>query len=357
MQLENIEQTIQAFAESEYKAETGRFPGYAYGLGTRYNNLSDLQLLIEYESLKMMNPENTTMDEADINYATNKVREELLARYNNNNTIHWNYVYAPYFTESEVDNFLEGYWRSGVIFDDPYPLSNMGEWRKRVEALEDELRGTVDPDQIKRIHAELIALGWNPEVDCNDENIAKARDRITAKYNDDLKNTLIIDSRKDVDIMGANDYSSSKSSIGESMVPINLILYGDGTNRAIIGKIDLHEDENTANIYTVFAKNPIKVNEIYTIKNLFIKPSNYRAYEVIKRICKENAIDQTLKRIIIRKIYSGKLSEANYDNINRFLYNMGDTNKVYPKMRSSIHEDYSYMADANDYVLANTING
>ena len=314
----DIVKQIKAFKESTL-TDSSRFPGYSYALtlGNSIDIFNELRLTLQYDLLSRMNYD-TTMEAADIEYSLNKIRNRLNELYLKNNTIKWPYIEAPFFTDTEArklrNYYLEHHRTAGEHYSNIHNVDSKT-YRNRVQEIQELIKQTEDPEEISRLKNELIAIGWNPEIEYNIEAVVKAKDRIVKKYNKELNEFFFIDCSDIVSV-----WSESTSDHNNNAVFI--IAYENGNVDVQCGSLIL--DENNIEFADIYAFYIDEASEIdtskfkYTSEEIFTLPSNLRAARVIKKIYAEFGIFIGGYRPIIKKFYSGSLKEANVNNINKY---------------------------------------
>jgi hypothetical protein len=194
------------------------------------------------------------------------VRESIVKE----NTFIWPYSVAPYFTPEESAQFkgyysesTSGYSGNSIFQDikyledklrkttDPeeirYIKSEMdklacysGEaeefyseatgtqfeprsWNKKVTTLITQLKMEENPEEIDRIKQSLIDLGWNPEIDYTVENQIKAKKRIESIYQEKYKDILSLDLTSLVETSNINEEIINEGH-NDNVIPIHVVL-------------------------------------------------------------------------------------------------------------------------------------
>ena len=220
---------------------------------------------------------NSLLDEWN-KYFNNLTPKEaaLLEIYDNlkNNKFKWDYIDAPYFTESEIDYILnEHFHRINVNHFTNYHTIDPSNYRNKIKEIQELIKNTEDPKEITRLKMELIKLGWNPEVEVSESNISKAKDRIIRLYTEEMDNTCdIIDFSNNLNL-----YESYISDI-DNMVYIkfreNNIIFSNEYNR------DISEFDN---VYSFYCEDNHSIIESLDY-NVFIMDNDYRAMKVARDI-------------------------------------------------------------------------
>lgn len=97
--------------------------------------------------------------------------------------------YVPYFVPEEIID-LEGYYSdivSDAVLEHLLPHHHDDHQKsadRLMEELRDRLRNAEEPEEIHQIKQDMIALGWNPEVDYTEESAKMAKTRYLSILND-----------------------------------------------------------------------------------------------------------------------------------------------------------------------------
>ena len=288
-------------------------PGLICTMAT-VNQLTDSQLQFQREVLEgysnnFINEDaEEIVDEATIRHALKLVDEELTIRGDKINTVKWEYINCPYLTTSEINNILtenevRRNIRKRVIHNDINPNN----YQDKIKELELKLNSTDDPDEIAYIKNLMISLGWNPEVECTQENMIKCKERIEKIYTQEMR-----DFCKFIDVTN-DDFSSipvNEQEFDNDIKALYITVYKNG-NAVLCEHPTLDED---GDIYSVYMQ-ASTMNNVMALKELFeeraddaifIAPSNYECYTILKNISEAFGIDYNPIVSKVYECYSGK---------------------------------------------------
>jgi hypothetical protein len=290
---------------------------YNYALGTRHNNLSTHELRGLYNYLQLKESE-TIADLADVRYSIKKIHEELINRNMQDNTVIWPYIDAPYFTEEERMYYVnEHQHRNNREHYANFHRVDPSIYRNRVQEIQTLMKNTEDPEELMRLKNELIKLGWNPEVECNEANMLKAKKRILNIYNTELnENCVIINSIDEVSNFSNNVLVMESHS---DNIPVNIIIFEDHISIQP-NNLDCTNESGDCDIYTIYVPESFNVQQQIVENNndrIFNKIStNYIAMKVVKEHL------NIPYKTIIHKVYTGDISKANINSINNYNHTM-----------------------------------
>ena len=241
------------------------------------------------------------LHEAQVRYNLKKMTEEAARKNNSCNTVSWPYLYAPYFTESEINDqiksFKEHYHRDMGEHDASFHRMDPEIFRNKVKEVQSILKNTEDPEEVTRLKGELIKLGWNPEVECDESTLIKAKERIVKRYNKELNENCSI-----IDYTDEKVYNESSL---DSRI-LYMIFFENGHSYACINNIDIR-DAGLCEVYSInITNNPgINIRKLIEAYNntRFDMPANYKAMLGVKSFWHESV------KPTIYKIYSGDFSE------------------------------------------------
>lgn len=339
---EEIEKTMKGFKESTFLEGGHSFPGFNYASGVRMSELTNAQLAFQKHFLEQytnINREPLTETEIrDIERSKFMVYEELKLRSNKINKVHWPYIESPYFTLSEINSLSE----EGRLIDKRHNIShgeiipNAKNYLQKIQDLELKLKSTEDPDEISEIKRIMIGLGWNPEVDCTQENMSLAKERLekiyTAEMNDFctfIDNTDFIDKTTSTTV--------SENNIDKDFAPLFISIYENGTIKLYNSPV-IDDSIGLADIYCIYlnksiAEHVLSVKEMFEDDGdnaIFVMPSNYACYSVVKNIHEAYGFEN---RAIITKWHDVWNVDDNLDKI------------------KNVCESFSQSSDTTDYNL------
>lgn len=152
---------------------------------------------------------------------------------------------CPYFTPDEIAKF-EGYYSDksdedctklyeGYVGNHHDTKKNefSKSWLTKINDLQNQLMSTEDPDAIDQIKQNMIALGWNPEIEYNVENQIKAKKRFESIMNEKYNRLNVVNMVSTIEVMMEESIEESKKE-GKKLYPIHIVLVkGD----AVISKV------------------------------------------------------------------------------------------------------------------------
>ena len=295
--------------------------------------------------------------------ALNKIQESIIKE----NTFKWPYSIAPYFTPEESAQFKGYYSEASAAFANKSIYHN-------IETLENELRNTIDPDEIAAIKAELDALGsysgeaeeiyseatgtqfepiswhkkvtmlmtqlkmeedplridqikqslvdlgWNPEVDYTIENQIKAKKRIESIYQEKYKNIFTLDLTSIVESLNTDEEVISES-FDDHIKPIHVVIVkGDTPFANVITTATNSQfshsaiciDNNFNNLYSFNLTNGVNKNGGFSIERIDDYPKDNRLAVFSFFVTKDN-YDKIAERIkmLADNIHNTAYSVAN----------------------------------------------
>jgi len=326
---------IEEFNETLLKS-----PGLICTMAT-VDQLTDFQLQFQREVLEgysnnFINEGTEIVDEAAIRHALKLVDEELTIRGDKINSVKWEYINCPYLTTSEISNMLNENAvrrdiRERIMHNDISPSN----YQDKIKELELKLNNTDDPDEIAYIKNLMISLGWNPEVECTQENMIKCKERIEKIYTQEMR-----DFCKFIDVTN-DDFSSipvNEQEFDNDIKALYITVYKNG-NAVLCEHPTLDQD---GDIYSVYMQ-ASTMNNVMALKELFeeraddaifIAPSNYECYTVLKNISEAFGIDSNPIVSKVYDCYSDKEFNAQ-DIINNVEYRRRNINDSNYKMRLS----------------------
>lgn len=276
------------------------------------NQLTDSQLQFQREVLErysndFINEDAEIVDEATIRHALKLIDEELTIRGDKINTVKWEYINCPYLTTSEINNILNEDvirgTRERIIHNDINPNN----YQDKIKELELKLNNTDDPDEISYIKNVMISLGWNPEVECTQENMIKCKKRIEKIYTQEMRAFC-----KFIDVTN-DDFSNipvNEQEFDNGIRPLYITVYKNG-DAALYEYPTLNEDGDIYSVYmqTSTMNNVMALKELFEEKAdnaIFITPSNYECYVILKNISEAFGIDSNPIVSKLYDSYSGK---------------------------------------------------
>lgn len=298
------------------------------------NQLTDSQLQFQREVLErysnnFINEDAEIVDEAAIRHALKLIDEELTIRGDNINSVKWEYINCPYLTTSEINNILNEDVTRGIRERIIHNDINSSNYQDKIKELELKLKSTDDPDEISYIKNLMISLGWNPEVECTQENMIKCKERIERIYTQEMRAFC-----KFIDVTN-DDFSNipvNEQEIDNDIKPLYITVYKNG-NAALYDHPTLNED---GDIYSVYMQ-ASTMNSVMALKELFEEkaddaifttPSNYECYVILKNISEAFGIDSNPVISKLYDSYSGKEFNAQsiVNNVEYRKRNINDSN-------------------------------
>lgn len=296
----SLQEKIQKFAESTYTEES-RYPGKLYQVTTRITDESEGNLLFNRTVLERYYSEFTesAAEYNDTKYAIRQINEELEKRRLKENSFKWEYIYCPYFTETEMPTALiYSEARCERPFNDEREDEGINclNYGNKIKELELRLKETDDPDDINDIKTELISLGWNPEVEMNEANILKAKERIERIYTQQMnelcdfinisENIFTFDPNNDNRVSVLNE-----AQVENNILPLFIVVKENEI--LLLNRVDNDYTEST--IYGIFVDRGIRDHLLMLESNYkqyteifkngaFTFPANYRAFQVVANI-------------------------------------------------------------------------
>lgn len=304
------------------------------------NQLTDFQLQFQREVLKrysnnFINEDAEIVDEAAIRHSLKLIDEELTIRGDKINSVKWEYINCPYLTTSEINNILNEDVIRGVRERIMHDDINSSNYKDKIKELELKLNSTDDPDEISYIKNVMISLGWNPEVECTQENMIKCKERIEKIYTHEMRAFC-----KFIDVTN-DDVSNvpvNEQEFDNDIKALYITVYKNG-NAVLCEHPTLDED---GDIYSVYMQ-ASTMNNVMALKELFeeraddaifIAPSNYECYVILKNISEAFGIDSNPIVSKVYDCYSGKEFNAQ-DIANNVEYRKRNINDGGYKMRLS----------------------
>lgn len=156
-------------------------------------------------TLAYINSCNMVSESALDKFRADVIQRELAMRHEWKNSIHWQHYtdnngFTPYFTGTEIAAhfYAHPYSEHTLRNSANHHYSNFervdpDNWRNKIGELQALLKSTEDPDEIARLKDNLVALGWNPEVEYNEESVRYAISRVEFKYAQKCYHTSILD--------------------------------------------------------------------------------------------------------------------------------------------------------------------
>lgn len=187
--------------------------------------------------LEVMN----TLNNMNINTNEDYSKAKIYSRYIEENTVkresfYWPYTESPFFIDEEIEQLRDYYAESGNesyhdYFDESsypaYHTSNNRDntsksWNSRIMQLQNQLDMEEDPQEKDKIKQNLVDLGWNPEIEYNQESQIMARNRFVNLMTERMCNTEIIDIQSLIENYNENDYITESKS--DNMHPVSIVL-------------------------------------------------------------------------------------------------------------------------------------
>lgn len=329
---------IEKFNET-LSEEYNKSPGLICILAT-VGQLTDSQLQFQRETLegysnRFINEGAEIVDEATIRHALKLIDEELTIRGDKINSVKWEYINCPYLTTSEINKLSENAVRRDIRERIIHNDINPNNYQDKIKELELKLNSTDDPDEISYIKNVMISLGWNPEVECTQENMIKCKERIERIYTQEMRAFCkFIDATND-------DFSSipvNEQEFDNDIKALYITVYKNG-NAVLCEHPTLDED---GDIYSVYMQastmsNVMALKELFEERAddaIFIAPSNYECYTILKNISEAFGIDSNPIVSKVYDCYSGKEFNAQ-DIVNNVEYRRRNINGDNYKMSLS----------------------
>lgn len=252
----NVEVLIESFKQSHPKSKYDKI-----------DNVVDALRFLSY--IECVTESASITEQSIAKFYTNRALEKIQESVIKENTFKWPYSVAPYFTPEESAQFKGYYYEATRAFDnrsiyknieslendlrntiDPDEIASIkaemdalgaysGEaeefyeatatqfeprsWNKKIVDLTTQLKMSEDPDEIDRIKQNLVDLGWNPEVDYTTENQIRAKKRIESIYQEKYKNIFTLDLTSLVEDTDMNKEIISES-FNDKIKPIHVVV-------------------------------------------------------------------------------------------------------------------------------------
>ena len=296
------------------------------------------------------------MEERLIEHSKCAAIQKMREAYIKENSVSWPYYDAPYFTDREAHDILV---REHLIMHRHTDMATPKptDFRNRIQELQDQLKKTEDEEKHKELYAELIRLGWNPEVDYNAENIVKAKDRIKDQYSKEVNEFYFIDKTHmahDQSLPISEEYYE-KARVRESYPYANVMVcvYEDGMYDVFYSEQKVTGlSGKKAEVYSFYVEKT-ELGDVRNVKieapiyeSIFQLPSKVIASRIIKSVLEACDIDITNRRPVIYKIYEGVLDDTTIRVIDyhyAFMESYGCMNEERIVSIDSIHSEvYSY---------------
>ena len=294
----------------------------------------------------------SVMEERLVEHSKQAAIRKMQEVYIRENSVSWPYSDAPYFTDREAHDILV---REHLVMHRHTDMATPKptDFRNRIQELQEQLKKTEDEEKRKELYAELIRLGWNPEVDYNAENIVKAKDRIKDQYSKEVNEFYFIDKTHlacDQSLPIAEEYYE-KARVRESYPYTNVMVcvYEDGTYDVFYSEQKVTGlPSKKAEVYSFYVEKAelgdvrnAKI-EVPIYESIFPLPSKVIASRVIKSVLEACDIDITNRRPVIYKIYEGVLDDTTIRAIDyhyAFMESYGCMNEEYIVNIDSIHSE------------------
>lgn len=187
--------------------------------------------------LEVMN----TLNNMNINTNEDYSKAKIYSRYIEENTVkresfYWPYTESPFFIDEEIEQLRDYYAESGnesyhdYFNESTYPAYHTSKnrtdtsksWNSRIMQLQNQLDMEEDPQEKDKIKQNLVDLGWNPEIEYNQESQIMARNRFVNLMTERMCNTEIIDIQSLIENYNENDYITESKS--DNMHPVSIVL-------------------------------------------------------------------------------------------------------------------------------------
>lgn len=319
---EELSSLIESFSQSHTDENSS--------IACNVHEQSDAYLSLYIEYYDKYNPKNL-VEESAVNINKSRAVTELRRRNTINNSVVWPYVYSPYFTESEVNNLLEHWHRNGTErhytnFERADPPS----YASKIKELQERLKNTEDPEEIYRLKSEMIALGWNPEIEYTDDTAIKAKIRIESMYTRFLNNFKFLDCTGLIHTY--KEINLNESEIDSYSLPVNIICFEDGETLMQFGDISVNEFNDLmriAEVYTTYLSkdaslDPSKI-KLENDNRVFPLPGNLTAAIIVEQIYEACNVNKyaLYGMPVIKKIYEGYLGDMDVPSVNHFINSIG----------------------------------
>lgn len=205
--------------------------------------------------------------------------------------IHIEGLFCPYFTPEEVQQ-LEGYYSDSyneeckTLFENVYSNSDHFKsnksWHTKIIYYTNMLKAATEPEDIDEIKQNLVALGWNPEIEYNTENQAKAKARYEKILNEMNSRIAVIDSTNL--ILSESDILEG-SNKDKKLYPVHIVLVkGNHFISDIITKVTNGEfshaglalDEDIDKVYSFNFDNKFNHGGGFSLESIKEYPKNNR---------------------------------------------------------------------------------
>lgn len=316
-----IEKKIEAFKENHKDDQISPPYMYANSTGAIYNR-HDLEMMYAFKAY--LRASSSTEVELEQSLESYKRADAILQKmYENDNSVKWNYADAPYFTDREIAEkigmYSEHFHRDGNRHYSNFQRVDPSNYRNKVKEIQELIKSTEDPEEIAKLKDNLISLGWNPEVDYTPEAVEKAKERITAKYNEELHEFTFLTQS------GIKDgkyyfFKPICEATSIDLIPVVMTLYEDGLNVIQPYKVPIRDSDAIVDIYVLYTESLIS-DELRVIAefSLFILPTNLRAARIAKILYAEANTDISYPNPIIQKLYHGPMNKVNVEQLNEYI--------------------------------------
>lgn len=363
----NLEVLIESFKQNHPESKHDKMDGI----------IDSLRYLSYMESV---NEATTATEICTRNYYTKRALENIQESIMKENTFIWPYTVAPYFTPEESAQFKDyyatttesdennGYYSESThtvgdnsIFHDLEILKNQlrntvepdeiarikseidrlsaysGEaqdfyeeatatqfnprsWNKKIVTLTTKLKTEEDPEQIDIIKQAIVDLGWNPEIDYTTENQIKAKKRIESIYQERYKNIISLDLTSLVEASNVNEEVISEG-FNDIIKPIHVVVVKGNTPFAdVITKATKSQFSHSAicidndfnNLYSYNLTNGVNKAGGFSIERMDDYPKDNRLAVFSFFVTKEN-YNKIVERI---KLLSDNISNTAYSVAN-----------------------------------------
>ena len=313
-----IEKMIEQFKE-DHKDDTS-IP-YMYSTKNRVDPAPVVEMVASAKILSARTP-ITEAQRNELQEGLQNVEILLQRFYEMNNTVNWRYSDAPYFTDKEVAQrigiYTEHFHRDGTRHYSNFERVDPSQYRNKVKEIEQLIKSTEDPEEIARLKDNMLALGWNPEVEYTPENVEKAKERITAEYNKEIQEFNFMNLSVGNEVEWYLEHAQESKPV--DLIPVVLALYEDGLDVIQPHKVPIKESSTNVDIY-VLSVESVTTDEVRVIAEFstFVLPTNLRAARIAKQLYAEADTDISYPKPIIQKIYHGPMNEVNEAMLNEFI--------------------------------------
>lgn len=195
------------------------------------NNYSLSNKLIDIET----QDSSSFIESAYKKYNEGKIINKINSNFKND-TIKWEFIYAPYFNPNEIIQ-LEGFYSNNVspkcieIFNEYrdyyYGYNNnfnIMEWNNEIDKINHKIKLESNSQNINNLKQDLIMLGWNPEIQYTPENQIKAKQRLENIINESYKGFKLYNLNSLYQQFIDTDDTPIAESAKDALYPVHIVL-------------------------------------------------------------------------------------------------------------------------------------